>query len=165
MQPKISIVTITFNSENTVEETIKSVISQDYSNLEYIIIDGASTDRTLEVVNKYRDRIARIVSEPDKGISDAFNKGIRYATGDVIGIINSDDILLPGALQAVAAAYEEGVGVYRGNICTGNHQKLFFELLSFFFAHLIAIDFLNQRLAQFFLHLRRRFLREGNRQN
>ena len=116
MQPKISIVTITFNSENTVEETIKSVISQDYSNLEYIIIDGASTDRTLEVVNKYRDRIARIVSEPDKGISDAFNKGIRYATGDVIGIINSDDILLPGALQAVAAAYEEGVGVYRGNI-------------------------------------------------
>jgi glycosyltransferase involved in cell wall biosynthesis len=116
MQPKISIVTITYNSENTVEETIKSVISQEYPNLEYIIIDGASTDGTLDVVNKYSDRIAKIVSEPDKGISDAFNKGIKHATGEIIGIINSDDILLPGALDAVAAAYEDGVGVYRGNI-------------------------------------------------
>ena len=116
MQPKISIVTITYNSENTVEETIKSVISQGYPNLEYVIIDGASTDGTLDVVSKYSDRIAKIVSEPDKGISDAFNKGIKHATGEIIGIINSDDILLPGALQAVADAYEEGVGVYRGNI-------------------------------------------------
>ena len=116
MQPKISIITITFNSENTVEETIKSVIAQEYPNLEYIIIDGASTDGTLEVVNRYRDKIAKIVSEPDKGISDAFNKGIKHATGEIVGIINSDDILLPGALQAVADAYEEGIGVYRGNI-------------------------------------------------
>ena len=116
MQPKISIVTITFNSESTVEDTIKSVVSQDYPNLEYIIIDGGSKDGTLEIVDRYRDKIAKVVSEPDKGISDAFNKGIRNATGDIIGIINSDDILLPGALSAVAAAYEEGVGVYRGNI-------------------------------------------------
>ena len=104
MQPKISIVTITFNSESTVEDTIKSVVSQDYPNLEYIIIDGGSKDGTLEIVDRYRDRIAKVVSEPDKGISDAFNKGIRNATGDIIGIINSDDILLPGALSAVAAA-------------------------------------------------------------
>ena len=116
MHPKISIVTITYNSEKTIEETLKSVLSQGYPNLEYIIVDGASTDGTLSVVNKYRDGIAKVVSEPDKGISDAFNKGIRCSTGDVIGIINSDDILLPGALDAVAAAYEEGVGVYRGNI-------------------------------------------------
>ncbi len=116
MQPKISIVTITFNSESTVEDTIKSVVSQDYPNLEYIIIDGGSKDGTLEIVDRYRDRIAKVVSEPDEGISDAFNKGIKNATGDVVGIINSDDILLPGALSAVAAAYEEGVGVYRGNI-------------------------------------------------
>lgn len=116
MQPKISIITITFNSENTVEETIKSVVSQDYPDIEYIIIDGASKDGTMDVVGKYKDRISKIVSEPDKGISDAFNKGIRHATGDIIGIINSDDVLLPGALSAVAAAYEEGVGVYRGNI-------------------------------------------------
>ena len=114
--PKISIITITYNSEAIVEETIKSVISQDYPNLEYIIIDGGSKDNTLAVVDKYRDRIAKVVSEPDKGISDAFNKGIRNATGDIVGIINSDDILLPGALKAVADAYEEGVGVYRGNV-------------------------------------------------
>ncbi len=116
MKPKISIITITFNSEATVEETIKSVVSQDYPDLEYIIIDGVSKDGTLAIVEKYKDRIAKVVSEPDKGISDAFNKGIRCATGDVIGIINSDDILLPEALSAVAEAYEEGVGVYRGNI-------------------------------------------------
>ena len=116
MQPKISIVTITFNSESTVEDTIKSIVSQDYPNLEYIIIDGGSKDGTLEIVDRYRDRIAKVVSEPDEGISDAFNKGIKNATGDVVGIINSDDNLLPGALSAVAAAYEEGVGVYRGNI-------------------------------------------------
>ena len=116
MQPKISIITITYNSESTIEETLKSVVSQDYPNLEYIIIDGASKDGTLAIVDKYRDRIAKVVSEPDKGISDAFNKGIAHATGDVIGIINSDDVLLPGALRAVADAYEDGVGVYRGNI-------------------------------------------------
>ena len=116
MQPKITIITITYNSESTVEETIKSVVSQDYPNLEYIIIDGASKDGTLAVVDKYRDSIAKVVSEPDEGISDAFNKGIRMATGDVIGIINSDDVLLPGALKAVADAYDIGIGVYRGNV-------------------------------------------------
>ena len=116
MQPKISIITITYNSESTVEETIKSVISQDYPNLEYIIIDGASKDGTLAVVDKYRDHIVKVVSEPDKGISDAFNKGIMHATGDIIGIINSDDVLLPGALKAVAASYDDEVGVYRGNV-------------------------------------------------
>ena len=116
MCPKISIITITFNSENTVEETIKSVVSQDYGNVEYIIIDGGSKDGTLDILNRYRDKIAKVVSEPDEGISDAFNKGIKNATGDIIGIINSDDVLLPGALSTVAAAYEEGVGVYRGNI-------------------------------------------------
>ena len=116
MQPKISVITITYNSESTVEETIKSVVSQDYANYEYIIIDGGSKDNTLSIVDKYRDKIAKVVSEPDKGISDAFNKGIKHAAGDVIGIINSDDVLLPGALNIVAEAYEEGVGVYLGNV-------------------------------------------------
>lgn len=123
MLPKISIITITFNSEKTIEETVKSVVSQDYPNLEYIIIDGASKDGTLAVIDNYKDKIAKIVSEPDKGISDAFNKGIRHATGDVIGIINSDDILLPGALNAVASAYDEEVGVYRGNIFVWDSEK------------------------------------------
>ena len=101
-QVKISIITITYNSERTVEETLKSVISQAYPKLEYIIVDGASKDKTLDVVAKYKDSIARIISEPDKGIADAFNKGIRMATGDLIGIINSDDLLLPGALRKMA---------------------------------------------------------------
>lgn len=118
--PKISIITITFNSEKTVEGTIKSVISQDYDNLEYIIIDGASKDKTLEVVNRYRDKIATIVSEPDKGISDAFNKGIEHATGDIIGIINSDDILMPGALKVIGEYFSPDIDVYRGRLIVNN---------------------------------------------
>ena len=113
--PKISIITITYNSEKTLEQTIQSVISQNYDNLEYLIIDGGSTDHTLDIVNKYRNNIAVMVSEPDNGISDAFNKGIERATGEIIGIINSDDLLCPNALSAVAAAYEATVDVYRGN--------------------------------------------------
>lgn len=88
---KVSIITIAFNSAETIETTIQSVLSQDYPNIEYIVVDGASTDQTLAIVNRYRDQIATIVSEPDKGIYDAMNKGVRKATGDVIGILNSDD--------------------------------------------------------------------------
>lgn len=120
--PKISIITITYNSEKTVEETIQSVVSQDYPNLEYLIIDGGSKDSTLNIVEKYKDKISFLISEPDKGISDAFNKGIRYATGDIIGIINSDDLLLPGSLKAIAEHYEPKVGVYRGNLIVWNEE-------------------------------------------
>jgi glycosyltransferase involved in cell wall biosynthesis len=88
---KVSIVTVCRNSEATIEDTLKSVSSQTYSNIEHIIIDGASSDGTLSVINQYKDRVAHIVSEPDKGIYDAMNKGIHLATGDVIGILNSDD--------------------------------------------------------------------------
>ena len=90
--PKVSIITIAYNSSETIEETIQSVVAQDYENLEYIIIDGDSKDGTLELVNRYQDRIARIVSEPDKGIYDAMNKGVQCATGEIVGILNSDDI-------------------------------------------------------------------------
>ena len=122
-QPKISIVTITFNSEKTLDETIKSVVSQDYHNLEYLIIDGGSKDGTLDIVERYRDKIAYVVSEQDNGISDAFNKGITAATGEIIGIINSDDILLPGALYAVANEYPFDVDVYRGRTVIWNKDK------------------------------------------
>ena len=114
MSLKISIVTITYNSSKTVEDTITSVLSQDYRNLEYIIIDGGSTDETLKIIQRYRDRIAYFVSEPDKGICDAFNKGIAAATGEIIGIINSDDLLCPGALSEVARAYHSGIDVIYG---------------------------------------------------
>ena len=120
MSIKISIITITYNSEKTLEQTIKSVVGQGYENLEYIIIDGGSKDETLDIVNRYRDKIAVVVSEKDNGISDAFNKGIKRATGDIIGIINSDDLLADGALVALSDVYQEDVDVYRGNLLIWN---------------------------------------------
>lgn len=89
---KISIITITYNSASTVEDTIKSVASQDFPDIEYIIVDGLSKDRTLEVVNRYSNHISRVVSEKDKGLYDALNKGIGLATGDVVGMLHSDDL-------------------------------------------------------------------------
>tara|TARA_B100000963_G_scaffold273605_1_gene241817 strand:- start:4 stop:774 length:771 start_codon:yes stop_codon:yes gene_type:complete len=88
---KISIITVALNSANTIEDTIKSIISQDYKNIEYIVIDGGSTDRTLEIIKKYKSNISFFSSEQDDGIYDAMNKGIVAATGDIIGILNSDD--------------------------------------------------------------------------
>lgn len=89
---KVSIITIAFNSGETIEDTILSVVNQDYSEIEYIIIDGGSSDNTLDVVAQYKDKVSKVISEPDKGIYDAMNKGILHATGDIIGILNSDDI-------------------------------------------------------------------------
>ena len=88
---KISIITVCYNSEATIRDTIESVLAQSYPDIEYIIVDGASSDRTMAIVDEYKDRIAEAVSEPDKGIYDAMNKGIKLATGDVVGILNSDD--------------------------------------------------------------------------
>ena len=114
--PKITIITICYNSAQTIEKTICSIVSQDYANLEYIIVDGLSTDNTMGIVEKYRDQIDVILSEKDNGISDAFNKGIRHATGDVIVMINSDDTLLPGALSQVAKVWEPQIDVLSTNI-------------------------------------------------
>lgn len=112
---KITISTPCFNSEKTIEETIKSIVSQDYPNLEYNIIDGASTDATLDIVSKYRDKIHKVISEKDKGISDAFNKGVLNAEGELIGNINSDDLLLPDALRTIAEEIEEDTDVVYGD--------------------------------------------------
>ncbi len=89
---KVSIITITYNSAATVEDTLKSVVNQDYPNIEYLIIDGKSKDSTLQIVDKYKDKITRIVSEKDKGLYDALNKGIGLATGDIVGMLHSDDL-------------------------------------------------------------------------
>ena len=88
---KISIITVSLNSEGTIRQTIDSVFSQDYNDIEYIVIDGSSTDDTCSIVNSYGKKISYFISEKDDGIYDAMNKGIRAATGDVIGILNSDD--------------------------------------------------------------------------
>lgn len=121
-KPKISVITVSFNSAKHIEECIKSVISQGYNNKEYLVIDGGSTDGTVDIIKKYRDKIDYFVSEPDKGISDAFNKGIKASTGDIIGILNSDDFMMPDALQKVADEYEEGVDIYRGYCIIWNEE-------------------------------------------
>lgn len=89
--PKFSIITVTYNAEAVLEDTIQSVISQTYHHVEYIIVDGASKDGTLSIIDRYKDRITRIVSEPDKGLYDAMNKGIRLATGDYLCFLNAGD--------------------------------------------------------------------------
>ncbi|MFT6908432.1 MAG: glycosyltransferase involved in cell wall biosynthesis [Oleiphilaceae bacterium] len=88
---KISVITVCFNSEKTIEDTIKSVQSQTYPDIEYVVIDGGSRDRTNEIIERYSDIVSIHVSEADEGLYDAMNKGIQKATGDVIGILNSDD--------------------------------------------------------------------------
>jgi len=89
---KISIVTVCYNSAKTIRDTIESVLSQTYADVEYIIVDGASTDGTIEIVDSYRNQVSKFISEPDHGIYDAMNKGIAAATGDVVGLLNSDDV-------------------------------------------------------------------------
>ncbi|MBF9017752.1 MULTISPECIES: glycosyltransferase family 2 protein [unclassified Oceanispirochaeta] len=89
---KVSIVTVVYNNENTIEHCIKSVLSQNYDNFEYILIDGCSSDNTMNIIDKYKENIDIIISEIDNGIYDAMNKGLRISTGDVIGFLNSDDI-------------------------------------------------------------------------
>jgi glycosyltransferase involved in cell wall biosynthesis len=89
---KITIITVCFNSSKTIKDCIQSVVNQSYTNLEYIVIDGQSTDDTLEIVKSFESKIHNILSENDKGMYDAINKGIALATGDVIGILNSDDL-------------------------------------------------------------------------
>jgi glycosyltransferase len=88
---KVSIITVCYNSASTIESTIQSVLNQDYKNIEYIVIDGKSTDATLDIIEKYKTQIHTIVSEKDKGIYDALNKGIALATGDIVAILHADD--------------------------------------------------------------------------
>lgn len=103
---KISVITVVYNGEKTIERTIQSVIEQKNVDIEYIIVDGSSTDRTMEYVRKYTSHIAEIVSEPDRGIYDAMNKGSRLATGDIIAFLNSDDWYEKDTLQNVIARFE-----------------------------------------------------------
>ena len=106
-KPLISIITVVKNNQRYLEETIQSVLSQTYKNYEYIIIDGGSKDETLKIIKKYDDKIDFWISEKDNGIYDAFNKGLSFAKGDLIGFVNSDDILTNNALEILSKYYKK----------------------------------------------------------
>ena len=121
---KISIITVCYNSDKTIEKTIKSVISQTYDNVEYIIIDGKSKDTTVDIIKQYETNVSKWVSESDKGLYDAMNKGISLATGDIIGILNSDDIFTDNyVLENVAKFHNKNnVDASVGNIIQFNNE-------------------------------------------
>ncbi len=120
--PLISIITVVYNGAATLERTIRSVAAQTYKNIEYIIVDGGSKDGTLEIVKNNQDKISRWISEPDHGLYDAMNKGIRLAQGSVIGLVNSDDWLEPDAVEKVVSCIpeHEDLFVIHGDICYWN---------------------------------------------
>ena len=105
--PMVTIVTPCFNAEGTIRETIESVLGQGYPNLQYIIVDGGSTDGTMDIVNEYKDRLAKVISEPDDGMYDAVQKGFQYTAGDVMGYLNADDTFEPGGLWRVAKLFRD----------------------------------------------------------
>lgn len=115
---RITIITVCYNSAKTISQTIESVLSQDYPYLEYIVVDGLSTDGTQEIVNSFGHRITRFISEKDSGLYDAMNKGIALATGNIIGILNSDDIYANNMVISQVASYfdQKSVDVVYGDL-------------------------------------------------
>lgn len=128
-KPLISVVTIVFNGEKYLEQTILSTLNQTYDNVEYIIIDGGSTDCTVDIIKKYEDSIDYWVSEKDKGISDAFNKGIKLCSGELIGIINADDWYEKNALEIVMKSY-----------CENKHGSVFYGDMRYWFTSTNSIE-------------------------
>lgn len=124
---KISIITVCYNRKSTIEQSILSVLQQDYPNIEYIIIDGASTDGTAAIIAKYADQVDLIVSEPDRGMYDAINKGLHLATGDVVGLMHSDDTFYnESVISKIAEAFKNAPttdGVYGNGIYVTNNDK------------------------------------------
>lgn len=116
--PLITIITVVFNAENYLEQTIQSVVNQTYKNIEYLIIDGGSTDKTVDVIKKHERNITFWSSEPDKGIYDAMNKGIKKAKGEYIGLLNSDDYYEPDAVEIIVTQINKtpGADVLFGNV-------------------------------------------------
>lgn len=121
----VSIITIVYNAASTIEQTIISVLEQTYPNIEYIIVDGGSTDGSLELINKYNDRITKWISEPDKGISDAFNKGIKLSSGNIIALLNADDWYEKDAVQKIAENYINVDTILCGNVKLYNNPHHF----------------------------------------
>ncbi len=110
---KVSVITVCYNSASTIEDTIKSVLRQNYEDLEYIVIDGASTDGTLDILHQYKSEIKHLISEPDEGMYYALNKGIKIATGDIIAFLHADDIYaFPEVISGVAEQMKNADALY-----------------------------------------------------
>lgn len=118
---KISIVTISFNQGDYLEDCIKSVIEQGYKDLEYIVVDAGSTDQSREIISRYKEKLSSVILEPDEGPADGLNKGFSRASGDILGFINADDLLLPGALSRVVAEFERNP---KADVIYGNGLEL-----------------------------------------
>ncbi|MEH1983298.1 MAG: glycosyltransferase family 2 protein [Nostoc sp.] len=120
-QTLVSIITVTYNAEKFIEKTIQSVLNQTYHDYEYIIIDGGSIDETLNIIQKYQSKITHWISEPDKGIYDAMNKGIALSSGDIIGLLNAGDTYLPNALSLLVKQFvpSDNLSIYYGDIYLG----------------------------------------------
>jgi len=127
-KPLVSIITPVKNGQKHLRQSITSVISQSYPNIEYVIIDGRSTDSTLEIVKEYEDKIAFWKSEPDRGISDAFNKGIQECNGEIIGIINADDWYAENAVEMIVKAFNNHpeAGVVCGSIVYWDDKRFLY---------------------------------------
>ena len=134
--PLISIITVTYNAEKYIEQTIRGVLAQTYSNIEYLIIDGDSTDGTIEVISKYKAQITNslrlfnFISEKDNGLYDAMNKGISMAQGKLIGMVNASDYYEPNAVETIVNAYlqTKNAGIFHGNVNMLNEDGSFFKL-------------------------------------
>lgn len=123
---KVSIVTISYNQIEFLERAIKSVIEQDYDDIEYIIVDPGSTDGSRDIIERYQSRMAKVIFEPDTGPADGLNKGFAWATGDIFGFLNSDDVLLPHTLFRVIEFFKThpDVDVVSGHsIVTDEHDR------------------------------------------
>lgn len=123
--PLVSVVTVVYNGVRTLERTIRSIVEQDYHPIEYIIIDGGSTDGSLDIVARFRDHIAVCISEPDRGIYDAMNKGIAVASGEIVGLLNSDDCYVAGAISSIVALARAnpGADILYGNAMLRTHGR------------------------------------------
>jgi len=142
---KITIITVTKNSEKYLEENILSVFNQNYKNYEHIIIDGESNDNTKNIIKKHRDKINYFISEPDEGLYFAINKGLKKATGDIIGILNSDDIYFPNALEIVNSYFVENEkldflfgSVYKHKLMHGYYPKKIKWTFGFYTTHSVG---------------------------
>jgi glycosyltransferase involved in cell wall biosynthesis len=127
--PLVSIITVTYNAQDNLEQTMQSVFVQTYSNIEYIVVDGASKDRTVAIIKKYESQLAFWVSEKDQGIYDAMNKGICMAKGELIGIINAGDYYEPDAVELVVEAYlrNKDYAIFHGNMNLLNEDGTLFK--------------------------------------